>query len=164
MLHAQASATASRVGDLKIGAGYTGANSDYLPTRYYGPAFYVDFDFRQHFGVEGQFHFVKDFGTNEYEKTYEIGGRYLRTYGKFVPYGKLMYGRGVYNFTDLFDKNHPVIANLAYNMFAGGAGVDYKALPYLYVRGDFEYQMWNSFPPHGLSPMLVTIGAAYHFR
>ena len=45
-----------------------------------------------------------------------------------------------------------------------GAGVDYKALPYLYVRGDFEYQDWFSFPPSGLSPSLLTVGVAYHFR
>jgi len=49
-------------------------------------------------------------------------------------------------------------------MVAGGVGVDYKALPYLYVRGDFEYQKWFGFTPKGLTPSLLTIGVAYHFR
>ncbi len=31
------------------------------------------------------------------------------------------------------------------------------------IRGDYEYQKWTSFPNGGLTPQLVTIGAAYHF-
>jgi hypothetical protein len=160
MLHAQASPTASRVGDLKIGGGFTNANTDYVPNRVNGGSAYIDFDFRQHIGIEGEFHFVKDSTTNIYEKSYLIGGRYFRTYNKFVPYGKIMYGRGVFNFASY----GVTTANLAYNMFVGGVGVDYKALPWLYVRGDFEYQKWLSFPPSGLTPTMVTVGAAYHFR
>jgi opacity protein-like surface antigen len=48
-------------------------------------------------------------------------------------------------------------------MFAGGAGLDYRVLPYLNVRAEFEYQKWMSFPPNGLTPSVITIGAAYHF-
>jgi hypothetical protein len=163
LLHAQASPTASRVADLKIGGGFTNANTDYVPNRVNGGMAYFDFDFTHHFGLEGEFHFVKDTtGTQVYEKTYEIGGRYYRTYGRLVPYGKIMIGRGVFNFP--VDSAGNTTANLAYNMFAGGVGADYKLLPYLYVRGDFEYQKWSSFPPDGLSPSLVSIGVAYHFR
>jgi len=162
MLHAQASPTASRAADLKVGGGFTSASSDY-GHRFNGVAAYFDLDFTRHLGVEGEFHFIKDRSGNDlYEKTYEIGARYFRTYGRFVPYGKLMIGRGVFNFPAYVPGGlHP---NLAYNMWAGGAGVDYKALPYLYVRGDFEYQDWGSFPPAGLTPALVTVGVAYHFR
>jgi hypothetical protein len=159
ILHAQASPTASRIGDLKIGIGFTNANTDYLPNRVNGGTAYVDFDIKHHLGVEGEFHFVKDGSSNIYEKSYQIGGRYFRTYGKFVPYGKIMYGRGVFNYA----YQGTTYANLAYNMAVAGAGVDYKALPYLYVRGDFEYQKWFGFPPHGLSPSLITVGVAYHF-
>jgi hypothetical protein len=48
-------------------------------------------------------------------------------------------------------------------MFAGGAGVDVKILPYLNVRADSEYQDWMGFPATGLTPLLFTIGVAYHF-
>jgi Outer membrane protein beta-barrel domain len=160
MLHAQASPTATRLGDLKIGGGYSNANTDYVPERVSGGTAYVDFDFRPHIGIEGEFHYVKHNPSNIYEKSYQVGGRYFRTYHKFVPYGKLMYGRGVFNFADF----GVTTANLAYNMLVGGVGVDYKALPWLYVRGDFEYQRWFGFPPNGLTPTIVTIGAAYHFR
>jgi hypothetical protein len=159
ILHAQSAPTASRVLDLKIGGGFATANSDY-GDRYNGGAAYIDFDFLPHIGVEGEFHFVKD-SSGLYEKTYEAGGRYFRTYGKFVPYGKVMYGRGVFNFPALADGFRP---NLAYNLIAGGIGVDYKVKPYLYVRGDWEYQKWFGFQNSSLSPSILTVGAAYHFK
>jgi len=160
MLHAQASPTASRAADFKVGVGFTNANTDYLPNRVNGGTAYFDFDFSSHLGLEGEFRFVKDGETNIYEKSYEIGGRYFRTYGKFVPYGKVMYGRGVFNFVNA----GVTTANLAYNMVAVGGGVDYKALRQVYVRGDFEYQRWFGFPPSGLTPTLLTVGVAYHFK
>lgn len=160
LLHSQASPTASRAGDLQIGGGFSNANTDYVPNRVNGGTAYVDFDFYRHLGVEGEFRFIKDGQTNIYEKTYEVGVRYSRVYkNRYQPYAKLMYGRGVFNFAN----SGVTTANLAYNMFAGGAGLDYRVLPYLNIRGEFEYQRWMSFPPNGLTPSVVTIGAAYHF-
>ncbi|WP_260706134.1 porin family protein [Edaphobacter flagellatus] len=157
---AQAVPTASRAGDLQIGGGISNANTDYVPNRVNGGTVYVDFDFYRHFGVEGEFRFLKDGKTNIYEKTYEVGGRYSRVYhNRFVPYGKVMYGRGVFNFAN----NGQTYANLAYNMFAGGIGLDYRVLTRVNVRAEYEYQKWMSFPPNGLSPSVITIGAAYHF-
>jgi opacity protein-like surface antigen len=164
MLHAQASPTASRVGDLKIGGGFTNANSDYVPTRVNGGMGYFDFDLTGHLGVTGEFHFVQASDqTQVYEKTYLIGGRYYRTYGKLVPYAKFLVGRGVFNFP-VDTITHQPTANLAYNMIAIGGGADYKVLPYLYVRGDYEYQRWFGFLDSSLSPSLITVGVAYHFR
>jgi hypothetical protein len=159
-LLAQATSTASRAGDLQIGGGFSNANTDYVPNRVNGGTAYIDFDFYRHFGIEGEFRFLKDGPTNIYEKTYEVGGRYSRTYKeRYQPYAKVMYGRGVFNFAT----NGVTTANLAYNMFAGGVGVDYHALRFLNVRAEYEYQKWMSFPPNGLSPSVITIGAAYHF-
>jgi hypothetical protein len=159
MLHSQSAPTAERVGDLKIGGAFSTANSDY-GDRYNGGAAYADFDFLPHIGVEGEFHFVKD-PADLYEKTYEIGPRYFRTYRNFVPYAKAMYGRGVFNYPALADGFRP---NLAYNMAALGIGVDYKVRPYLYVRADWEYQVWFGFQGSSLTPSILTLGAAYHFR
>src|ERR1700723_839838 len=111
--------------------------------------------------VGGEFHFVKD-PNDLYEKTYEIGGRYFRTYKKrWVPCPQGMYGRGVFNFPPLGDGFR---ANIAYNLIAGGIGVDYKAKPWLYLRADWEYQHWFDFQSSSLSPSILTIGAAYRFR
>ncbi len=166
LLHAQAGPTAIRKGDLQIGAGYSNAQSDY-GRRYAGFNIYGDFDFRSHWGVEANFHFVQAPSPGlEYEKTYEIGGRYFLTYGRFVPYAKIMIGRGVFNFPPAPPPASQTVpaANLAYNMYAPGAGVDVRVRPYLNVRGDFEYQQWPGFPPSGLGPSVISIGAAYHFR
>jgi hypothetical protein len=159
MAHAQAESTAGRAGDLKIGGGFSTAASDY-GSRFNGGAAYADFDFIPHIGVTGAFHFVK--GPNDlYEKTYEVGGRYFRNYRKFAPYAKIMYGRGVFNFPPLEDGFRP---NLAYNLVAVGIGTDYRLKPWLYVRGDWEYQKWLGFANSSLTPNILTVGAAYRFR
>ena len=157
VLHAQASPTASKALDIQAGIGFTSIATDYLPDRVSGGMFYTDVDFTPHFGFEGEFHFAKDGASSVYEKTYEVGGRYYRTYGNVVPYVKLMYGRGVFNFPNN-------AANLAYNLYAIGGGFDYKARPYLNVRIDYEYQKWSGFPPSGLTPNLLSLGVAYHFH
>lgn len=160
VVHAQARPAGERAGDLKIGGGFSTANSDY-GDRYNGGAAYVNYDFLPHIGVEGEFHFVKD-PNDLYEKTYEVGGRYFHPYKRrWVPYAKGMYGRGVFNFPPLADGFR---ANLAYNLIAGGIGVDYKAKPWLYVRADWEYQHWFGFQGSSLTPSILTIGAAYRFR
>jgi hypothetical protein len=159
LLRAQTEPTASRLGDLKVGGGISTAASDY-GGRYNGGAAFVDFDFRPRIGIEAQFHFVKD-SSDLYEKTYEVGARYFRTYRKFVPFGKVMYGRGVFNFPALPDGFRP---NLGYNMVAGGIGADYKLRRTIYVRADWEYQQWLGFQNSSLSPSILTVGGAYHFR
>jgi opacity protein-like surface antigen len=157
VLHAQARTTASRAADAQIGAGFAFGKSDYQQDTFRGFAAYGNFDFTLHFGVEAEFHQINT-STNDqsYQRTYEIGGRYFRTYGPLVPYVKAMVGRG--------DFNYPHgLADLSYNMFAGGAGADLKLGEHLRVRGDYEFQKWSSFPDGGLTPQLVTVGIAYHF-
>ena len=166
-LHGQAAATASRVADLQIGAMFNLANSDYRPAKFKGFGFYSTYDFKYHIGIEGEFHQINDPNTTEgiYERTYEIGPRYVLHYGRFAPYAKGMYGRGVFNYPPLFgDPKLGPIANLAYNIFAIGAGVDYHVMPSLNVRAEYEDQQWLSFPPNGLTPRIFSVGVAYRFH
>lgn len=159
LLHGQAAPAGSRIGDLKLGGGFSIADSDYYH-RFDGGSVYFDFDFLPHWGVTGEFHFVEG-ADNLYEKTYEVGGRYYFTHRKFVPYAKALYGRGVFNFPALSDGFHP---NLAYNLAAIGGGADYKVKPWLYARADWEYQEWFGFQNSSLTPNILTVGAAYRFR
>ena len=157
-LFAQANPTASRAGDLIVGAGYTSAESDY-GYRFTGYGIYGDFNFYRNFGVEATFHSVKEGGNSPiYERTFEVGPRYSHTYGPFVPYLKIMIGHGSFRYPD------DVRGTKGYGLYSGGFGTDIKVRPYLYLRGDFEYQKWYNFPPSSLSPQLFTFGAAYHFR
>src|ERR1700738_5345016 len=166
-LQGQASPTASRVGDLQIGAMFNLANTDYRPENFKGFGFYSTYDFKYHVGIEGEFHQINDPDAAEgiYERTYEIGPRYVLHYGRFAPYAKVMYGRGVFNYPPVFgDPKLGPIANLAYNIFAIGGGVDYHVGPWLNVRAEYEYQQWLSFPPNGLTPRIFSFGAAYRFN
>jgi len=155
--HAQATAAATRAGDLQVGVGYTSAQPDYSPHRFTGYAAYADFDFRPNLGIEAEIHKVNTSGNDQsYQMTYDVGVRYFRTYGRVVPYVKAMVGRG--------DFNYPYgYTNLSYTLYAGGVGADFKVSTHLRVRGEYEYQRWTSFTPNGLTPQLITIGAAYHF-
>lgn len=176
---AQAPATATRLIDIQLGGGFTFARSDYVPNTIGGFAFYGDFDVLSRYGLEVDFHQVRDpnadplVPSNHFsERTYEVGGRYLRHYfhDTVSPYGKVLYGRGVVNFPahEVFLPNGALIYinNIAYNMAVFGAGVDYRVTRRVNLRADFEYQHWfgsDAELPNGLTPKLFTFGAAYHF-
>jgi hypothetical protein len=166
-LHAQAVPTASAAGILQVGGMFNIANSDYAPEKIKGGGFYTTFDFRYHLGIEGEFHQINDSNPTSaiYERTYEIGPRYVYRYGRFAPYAKLMYGRGVFNYPPVFgDPQGGAAANLAYNLAAAGVGADYRLLRFMNVRGEYEFQRWFGFPPNGLTPGILSIGVAYQFH
>lgn len=159
----QATYTASRAGDLQIGAGYSSADADYeyVHNRIAGFSFYTDFDFKEHYGVEASFHQLNDPNSAVYQRSYELGGRYVRHYWiaglRVHPYVKVEGGRGVLNF--------PKYANLAYNMVTFGGGADFSVHPRLKLRVEYEYQDWFSAPGPGsnMTPSMISVGVAYHF-
>ena len=154
---AQALPTSSRAGDLQLGVGYSTAKPDYTQHAFQGFSAYGDFMFRPHLGVEAEFHQVNSTnGDQSYQRTYEIGGRYLHTYRPLAPYVKAMIGRGEYNYPEGLTKP-------GYVLYAGGAGVDFIFGSHLRIRGEYEFQKWTSFPHWGLTPQIVTFGVAYHF-
>jgi len=157
---AQSTPTASRPGDLQFGGGFTFGNSDYNfnNVSLNGGAFYITFDKRTHWGYEADFRQVKPSSDpTVYERTYEVGPRFYLIRGRFAPYGKILYGRGVYNFSGN-------IANIAYNLYTYGGGTDFYLTPGLNLRADYEYQNWAGFPIATLHPSLITLGVAFHFR
>lgn len=163
--HAQASATASRYADAQVGGSFVNANSDYVRSRLDGYNFYADLDIRHNLGAEIEYHYLTDgdAAVHVYQRTYEVGARYSRHYGRFQPYGKIMIGRGVQNYP--YD-----IANFAYNLGALGVGTDYRLRQHVNLRVEYEYQHWFSFrrdaftaPNDSLTPDMLSIGAAYHF-
>jgi hypothetical protein len=179
-LYGQASATASKVFDIQIGGSFVGAYSPVnhplplpytqqtLPSKYLGYGIYSTIDFLPHIGLMLNFNQVYAKSPQiEYERTYEIGGRYYIRHGRFQPYLKGMYGRGVYNFPPYpNDPTGPASANIAYNLLGLGGGVDIRLMTYLNLRGDYEWQKWfaGQVLTNGITPQLFTVGVAYHFR
>ena len=142
----QAAYTATRAGDLQVGAGVSFGNSNYNTPELGGTGeslrgfdLYSTFDFKPHFGVEVSFRQTKpSYGEQVYERTYQIGGRYVYPFHRFNPYAKALYGRGVFN----YPQN---IANLAYNLYSIGAGVDLRVLENVNLRVDYEHAHWFGF-------------------
>jgi opacity protein-like surface antigen len=170
-LHAQALPTATSAGVLQAGGEFNYADSDYVPQKIKGGGAYVNFDFKYHYGIEAEFHQINDSGvtTQIYERTYEIGPRYVLHFGRIEPFAKIMYGRGVFNYplVPSLTPGGPSqghAANLAYNIAAAGIGVDYRLTRSINVRVEYEFQKWFGFPPNDLSPQVLGIGAAYRFH
>lgn len=168
VVRAQVQPSATRGGsDLQAGFTFDLGHADYGSNTLRGFGFYLTDDFRPHLGVELNFHQLYDSNSKTaiYERTYEVGPRYSLKFGPLRPYAKLMIGRGVFQFPPdpLHPKNGPV-ANLAYTMWSGGFGADYRVKPSMNIRVDYELQRWSGFPPNGLSPRVLSLGVAYHFH
>jgi len=162
VLHGQATPTASKSADLQVGGTFVLTKPDYGTQYFKGYGFYSTFDFRPHLGVEVDYRQANGENTM-YERNYMAGLRYVRQYGRFRPYAKVLYGRGVFNFPPQYNGT-----NLAYNMFAFGGGTDYILRRSVYLRADFELQKWGGdnygLLPNGISPYVFSFGAAYHFH
>jgi hypothetical protein len=157
--------TATKRADLEVGGGYSLSSPDYGNVRFQGITGYAALDVSPHFGVEFDIHQVNTTGNDSvYERTYELGPRYVRHYGRFNPYIRASYGRGVFNYPN----NN---GNVAYNIFAGALGVDVRVKHHLFVRAEYEGQYWLHFVGNvsasgqakSLQPDVTTFGAAYHF-
>ncbi len=160
----QAKATATRFAEGQVGGSYLNGYADYTVSRFNGLGAYADLDFRHGIGIEAEYHYITDMDSNYliYERSYEIGARYSRHYKRFQPYGKIMVGRGTF---DYLKDNNP------YNLYAFGFGTDIRVYKSINVRVEDEFQKWlaGSGPgaaviPNGLSPNIPTVGVAYHFR
>jgi hypothetical protein len=169
LLMSQAMPTAARRLNLEAGGLFSLANpgiaSDativYGQMNFKGGGLYATIDPTNHLGVEMSVRQV--FGTEGvYERTYNVGPRFYLTHGRFMPYGKVLFGRGVFNFPNNF-------ANEAFTEATFGGGLDYRLSSTFYIRADYEYQRWFSFGtqvsafPGNLSPSVASFGFAYHF-
>ena len=157
ILHAQATSTASRAGDLQLGLGYSSAKPGYGQQSFQGITAFTDFSRSSHFGLEAEFHQLSTTNNDQsFQRTYEVGGRYFRSYGLFIPYLKVMIGRGDFNYP--FSQT-----DLAYTLYAGGIGTDFSISPSLRLRMEYKVQDWSSFPNEALTPQIFTFAVAYHF-
>lgn len=158
-LNAQAVYSAERTARITVGVGASRFNTDYAPEPNYGPSFFADIDLFRHLGFEGEGHFGGIVSPDDIgENSYLVGPRAFLRRNRFTGYGKLMVGRGSIT-NQLFNLSS------SYNIYAFGGGLEYRAARRLSVRAiDFEMQKWPDFAPHGLAPLIVTVGASYIIR
>jgi hypothetical protein len=169
LLMSQAMPTAARRLNVQAGGLFSAANPGiagdativYGQMNFKGGGLYATIDPANHLGLEMSVRQV--FGTEGvHERTYSAGPRFYLTRGRLMPYGKVLFGRAVFNFPNN-------IANQALTEGSLGGGLDYRLSSTLYLRADYEYQRWFSFGtqvsafPGSLSPSVASFGIAYHF-
>jgi hypothetical protein len=181
--------TATRTGDLQIGAAFSYNYPDYTEHKFYGYTAYGDLDFGEHFGIEGEYRYTSDHtpriggggSVPQYQRNYEGGLRYHREYNRWYPYAKFLYGYGVIEFPPLPPPASQSVPNgtAGYNFVAPGGGFDYRLAPHITLRADMEYQIWfaKTSPglgidynqgnrggiPVGLTPIIYSGGIAWRF-
>jgi hypothetical protein len=161
--HAQAVPTATRAGGIaQIGAGWSFARPDYGPTKIQGASIYGTFDFTRHWGIEGDVHKVSMITSSDLgEDSYLLGPRYVFHHNRVHPYAKALVGFGRFQYQYDYTPHY----YYTYKIYSLGGGVDVQARRHLNIRAvDFEYQKWPGFPANGITPLVLTFGAAYAFR
>ena len=161
-LSAQAVATATG-NALAIGVDYQSINPDYGPIRGSGIGFYANYDFGRYVGATAEINFQTAFSHVVFlEHTYLVGVRGEYHKRLFTPYGKLLIGGATASPNGNFSLEN---APASYPMYAIGAGLDLRLPHHLTVRAiDFEQQEWLDYHPNGLTPTIISFGAAYRFQ
>ena len=160
-----AQAVAAATGNaLAVGVAYENADPDYGPVRSQGLGIYANYDFSRYVGATVELNFQTAFSHNvvflEHNYMFGVRGEYHKK--RFLPYGKILIGDS----TSSVNGNFPLLnAPGSYPTYAIGAGLDYRFQHHLSVRViDFEQQEWLSYHPNGLTPTIISFGAAYRFQ
>jgi len=154
--HGQAHPTATAISKLQLGGGFSYATTDYGRKANKGMTFYGDYDIGVHWGGEAEYHYTSiSTPTGVSENSFLVGPRFIVGNHGFKLYGKGMIGLGRISYP-------PARVRETDFIFAAGGGVEYLLGDHITLRPiDFEYQRWSF--QTGLTPKVVTIGAAYRF-
>jgi len=162
---------------LAVGAGLSGFEPDINAGRIYGGTLWIDYSpnwvpsFLHGIGIEAS---VRDISLgrsasqppNLREDVAEGGVFYSwRHFRSFRPYVK---GAGGYGNAD-YEGSKSARRNESRTISAVGGGVEFRATRRIWVRADYEYQIWPDFfkatkPAGLLTPQGFTVGALYHFN
>jgi opacity protein-like surface antigen len=162
LAHAQANPTATALSNLQIGGGFTYARTDYGQRGDKGLTIFGDYDLGLHWGAEADYHYVSVQTPDQVsENSFTVGPRFIYRKHHFKLYGKGMIGLG--HISAPLTPTNRLTANETDFLFAGGGGVEYLIGSHLTLRPvDVEYQRWSF--RTGLTPLVMTVGAAYRFH
>lgn len=165
---AQVAPTARITGlPLGVGGGFSDYSLDYgQGRRMLGVSGWADYDLWHGLGVEAEvtaIDFDKPSTLQRMSQNSFKGGAIYRArpFWGFRPYAKALIGIG----SIYFPSNDPLYTHDTFVVEAFGGGVERRVWNTVYVRGDYEYQLWNQyFGSNNLTPNGFTIGATYYFR
>lgn len=150
--------------------GGTAGNYSAFKGNLMGPAAWVDWNFYRlpwflnglGVEVEGRHLNYARTGTDPLlrEDTGEAGPIYtLRHFNNIHPYIKALAGFGSVDFYN----GDPYYKHDTRTIYVPGAGVEYRMGHDLWLRGDYEYELWTHFGDGILKPQGFTIGVTYDF-
>ncbi len=139
-------------------------NTDWAPRDMIGITAFADATYKAHYGIEVEGRTVQfDQWSTLREDTIGGGGRYVFPIGRFQPFAKGLIGIGSIDFPRVPDwpANYTHDTFFLYEL---GGGTDYNLTRKVALRAQYDYQFWPRWPPHGLSPRGITIGAVWQFK
>jgi opacity protein-like surface antigen len=152
---------------LYVGGTFSDFDPDYGWQRLYGIGAFVDYNLSPRLGAEGEVRFHRfNQLVNIHEDNYLVGPKINYRHKRFNFYGKALFGVGYFNFPS--NAAHGTYFDMAF-----GGGVDYRLTGRVYLRGEYEYQIWPGFVgppdpqispnnrPNGLTPNGFAFGASY---
>jgi hypothetical protein len=157
-LRAQAIYTADGPGTyVSVGVTASGFESDYGKRLLGGASVFIDANLYRRIGVEiearqSRFHTDEDLRESTY-----LAGPKISTHGRtWRPYGKLLVGRGEFNFPFNY-------ASGSYFVIAPGAGLDWRVRNsrWMVRLVDFEYQEWPQFSFGSIHPYGASAGISF---
>jgi Outer membrane protein beta-barrel domain len=162
LCRAQAVPTAERSGIAQIGGGWSIASPDYGQRKPQGISIYGTYDFTRHWGIEGDVHRASLITPTDIgQDSYLIGPRYVLHHNRLHPYAKAMLGFGRFK----YQYDYAPHTAYTYKIYVFGGGLDMWATKHVNLRAvDFEYQRWPGYASNGLTPLVLSFGAAYSFR
>jgi len=156
---------------LSVGVSYSNYATD-LGGRLSGGAFWADWNFYKlpplmdGFGIEVE---ARDLNNGQPAADPNLrmdtvaGGVIYTThfYRRFHPYGKFLFGYGSID----FKSSDPNYSHDTRTMYVPGGGADTRFYKSLWLRVNYEYQIWPTFfhPNQTLNPSGFDIGVAYDF-
>jgi hypothetical protein len=160
---AQALPTASRP-PVQVGVAWSFASSGYGNQEYAayikGVTAFGDFGFTRRLSLEGDAHYTSLSTPDGIgENTYLIGPRYsIALEDRANVYVKVLGGVGRFSYKS---PTYVIPHTDTYGVLAFGGGIEFRLSPRINLRPiDIEIQPWQGFP-HGLVPIVTSIGIAY---
>ena len=134
---------------------------DYGQKAILGITAFGDFDFRPHFGIEAEYHYISLITPTDLgEESVLAGPRFVLPRNRYNLYAKVVAGIGDINIQE--EQDNPQGGAGKYLAYGIGCGIDYKVSRHIVARADYEYQHWTYLT--GLTPSGVTLAVAYRFR
>ena len=161
-LSAQAIATATGK-TLEAGIAYQNIDPDYGPYRSSGLQIFANYDFSRFVGLTAEANLQTAFSNVVFlEHTYMFGARGEYRKGRYMAYGKALIGDATASNNTPF----PGLENApgSYPAIGLGGGLEIRLQHHISIRPiDYEDQHWFKYSPNGLTPHMLSFGAAYRF-